>query len=123
LDGKINASGFVQKKREEHKENKMTADPVMKLPTAYDITLILAKKERLSQIIIEINNRTGRNYNNDVAIKVALQIQDIMKKSEELKTSAKNNTEQDFEFAYYDHADDALIEGLKQKQDFFTLLL
>lgn len=55
--------------------------------------------------------------------KAALQIRDIMKKSEELKTSAKNNTEQDFEFAYYDHVDDALIEGLEQNQDFFTLLL
>lgn len=46
-----------------------------------------------------------------------------MKKSEDLKTSAKNNTEQDFEFAYFDHVDDALIDGLEQNQDFFTLLL
>ena len=44
-------------------------------------------------------------------------------KSEELKTSAKNNTEQDFEFAFFDHVDDALIDGLEQNQDFFTLLL
>lgn len=101
----------------------MKSDPVMKLPTAYDIVLTPAKEERLSQIIIEINNRTGRNYDNDVAIKAALQIRDIMKKSEELKTSAKNNTEQDFEFAFFDHVDDALIDGLEQNQDFFTLLL
>lgn len=46
-----------------------------------------------------------------------------MKKSEELKTSAKNNSEQDFEFAYFDHVDDTLIDGLEQNQDFFTLLL
>ena len=46
-----------------------------------------------------------------------------MKKSEELQTSAKNNTEQDFEFAFFDHVDDALIDGLEQNQDFFTLLL
>lgn len=96
----------------------MKSDPVMKLPTAYDIVLTPAKEERLSQIIIEINNRTGRNYDNDVAIKAALQIRDIMKKSEELKTSARNNTEQDFEFAFFDHVDDALIDGLEQNQDF-----
>lgn len=101
----------------------MKSDPVMKLPTAYYIVLTPAKEERLSQIIIEINNRTGRNYDNDVAIKAALQIRDIMKKSEELKTSTKNNTEQDFEFAFFDHVDDALIDGLEQNQDFFTLLL
>lgn len=39
------------------------------------------------------------------------------------KTSAKNNTEQDFEFSFYDNTDDALIEGLSQNQDFFSLLL
>ena len=44
-------------------------------------------------------------------------------KSDKLKTSAKNNTEKDFEFAYFDDIDDALIEGLSQNQDFFSLLL
>ena len=44
-------------------------------------------------------------------------------KSEKLKTSAKNNTRQDFEFSYFDDIDDALIEGLAQNQDFFSLLL
>lgn len=123
LEGKIRATGFIQKKTGEYNKPQMKSDPVMKLPTAYDIVLTPAKEERLSQIIIEINNRTGRNYDNDVAIKAALQIRDIMKKSEELKTSAKNNTEQDFEFAFFDHVDDALIDGLEQNQDFFTLLL
>ena len=123
LDGMIKASEFLQKKSEEHKKSDITASPVLKLPTAYDIVLSPAKEERLSQIIREINSRTGRQYDNDVAIKAALQIRDIMKKSEELKTSAKNNSEQDFEFAYFDHVDDALIDGLEQNQDFFTLLL
>ena len=123
LDGMIKASEFLQKKGEDHKKGNITASPVMKLPTAYDIVLTPAKEERLSQIIREINSRTGRQYDNDVAIKAALQIRDIMKKSEELKTSAKNNSEQDFEFAYFDHVDDALIDGLEQNQDFFTLLL
>ena len=123
LDGMIKASEFLQKKSEEHKKSDITASPVMKLPTAYDIVLSPAKEEHLSQIIREINSRTGRQYDNDVAIKAALQIRDIMKKSEKLKTSAKNNSEQDFEFAYFDHVDDALIDGLEQNQDFFTLLL
>ena len=67
----------------------MKSDPVMKLPTAYDIVLTPAKEERLSQIIIEINNRTGRNYDNDVAIKAALQIRDIMKKIRGIKDKCK----------------------------------
>ena len=42
---------------------------------------------------------------------------------EEANNTAKNNTEKDFEFAYFDNIDDALIEGLEQNQDFFSLLL
>lgn len=52
-----------------------------------------------------------------------LQIRDILMKSDKLNTSAKNNTQKDFEFSYFDYIDDALIEGLSQNQDFFSLLL
>jgi type I restriction enzyme R subunit len=58
-----------------------------------------------------------------VAVKAMLQIKDILMKSDRLKVSAKNNSEKDFEFSFYDDIDDALIEGLEQNQDFFTLLL
>ena len=44
-------------------------------------------------------------------------------KSDKLRTSAKNNTQKDFEFSYFDGIDDALIEGLSQNQDFFSLLI
>ncbi len=50
-------------------------------------------------------------------------ILDILLKSDKLKASAKNNTVQDFEFSYFDNIDDALIKGLDQNQDFFSLLL
>lgn len=73
--------------------------------------------------MVELNSRTGKSYDNDVAVKTTLQIRDIMMKSDRLKTSAKNNIEKDFEFSYYDNIDDALIEGLDQNQDFFSLLL
>lgn len=113
----------MQKKSGEHKDEQLTAKPVVKLATAANFNLTEEKKERLSQIIAEINSRTGKSYDNDVAVKAMLQIRDIMMKSETLKTSAKNNSEKDFEFAYYDNIDDALVEGLSQNQDFFSLLL
>lgn len=122
LDGKITAMNFVQKKKAEHK-SKLKSDPVTKLPTADHFVLSEDKEEKLSQIIAEINSIAGKEYDNDVAVKAMLQIKDIMMKSEKLKTSAKNNTEKDFEFAYFDNIDDALIEGLEQNQDFFSLLL
>ena len=123
LDGKIKASNFVQKKGEEHIAPNLVAKPVVKLPTAEHFGLTEDKEQRLSEIIDEINSRTGKSYDNDVVVKAMLQIRDILMKSEKLKISAKNNTEKDFEFAYFDDIDDALIEGLSQNQDFFSLLL
>lgn len=123
LNGQIQATGFAQKKKETHQNTKVNSNPIVKLPVAEQIVLTPQKTERLSQIIAEINSKTGKEYDNDVAVKAMLQIRDIMMKSEELKASAKNNTEKDFEFAYFDNIDDALIEGLNQNQDFFTLLL
>lgn len=123
LDGKIKATNFVQKKVEEHTDSKLVAQPVVKLPTAESFGLTEAKEERLSQIIANINSRTGKAYDNDVAVKAMLQIRDILLKSDKLKTSARNNTVKDFELSYFDDIDDALIEGLEQNQDFFSLLL
>lgn len=123
LDGKIKATNFVQKKDAEHVGSDLVARPVVKLPTADTFGLTEDKEERLSQIIAEINSKTGKSYDNDVAVKAMLQIRDILLKSNKLRTSAKNNTVKDFEFSYFDDIDDALIEGLEQNQDFFTLLL
>lgn len=113
----------MQKKSGEFANVKHKADPMVHLPTAESLSLTPAKMERLSQIIAEINSKTGKNYNNDVAVKAMLQIKDIMLKSDKLRASAQNNTERDFEFAYFDHIDDALIAGLEQNEDFFSLLL
>lgn len=123
LKGKIRADQFVQREGETHTGEKLVAKPVIKLPTSDGFNLNEAKKERLSQIIEEINSRTGKAYDSDVAVKAMLQIKDILLKSDKLKKSAKNNSESDFEFSFYDDIDDALIEGLEQNQDFFTLLL
>ena len=123
LDGKIKATNFMQKKGKEYTNPNLAASPVIKLPTAEHFGLTEDKEKRLSEIIDEINSRMGKNYDNDVVVKAMLQIRDILLKSEKLKTSAKNNTQKDFEFSYFDDIDDALIEGLSQNQDFFSLLL
>ena len=123
LTGKIKASQFVQKKGDTHSGEKLVSKPVMKLPESDGFNLSEAKKERLSQIIRDINSRMGMQFDDDVAVKAMLQIKDLLMKSDKLKTSAQNNSEKDFEFSFYDDIDDALIEGLEQNQDFFTLLL
>lgn len=123
LDGKIQATKFVQRKSEEHNTSDLVSNPFVKLPTADKFVLSDDKMERLSQIIAEINSKTGKEYDEDFTVKAMLQLKDIMMKSDKLKTSAKNNSVKDFEFAYFDNIDDALIEGLEQNKDFFSLLL
>lgn len=123
LSDKIRADNFVQKKGSEHKSVKITPDPIIKLPTAEAFNLTEESVKRLSEIIDELNSRTGKQYDNDLVIKAMLQIRDLLKKSDSLRACAKTNTEQDFAFPYYESADDVLIEGLSQNQDFFTLLL
>lgn len=123
LSDKIRADNFVQKKGEEHKSAKIVPNPVVKLPIAEAFDLTEESVKRLSEIIAELNSRTGKQYDNDLVIKSMLQIRDLLKKSPSLRQYAKANTEQDFAFPYYESADDILIEGLSQNQDFFTLLL
>lgn len=123
LDGKIKAENFVQKKTGEHAEEPIIADPIVTLPMAEPFGLTEDKVKKLSEIISEINSRTGRAFDNDVAVKAMLQVKDIMIKSDELKRSANNNTEKDFKLSYLKNIDNALIEGLEQNKDFFTLLL
>lgn len=121
LDKIANGLSIMDKNAEIQRDRK--GNILYKLPTAEHFGLSEDKEKRLSEIIDEINSKTGKNYDNDVVVKAMLQIRDILMKSDKLKTSAKNNTQQDFEFSYFDDIDDALIEGLSQNQDFFSMLL
>ena len=123
MDGKLRASGFIQKKAKEIKTSKITPDPVVKLPTAHDICISESDEKKLSEIIDEINARTGKNFNTDVAMRIAMQIRDIMKKNEDLRNSAKNNEEKDFEFSYYDYIDEALADAMAEDKEFSSFLL
>lgn len=124
LKGKIEASGFIQRQGEAHTNQTMNSNPNVKLPTADQIILTPQKTEKLSQIIAELNSKSGKAYDTDITIKAILQIKDLLMKSEELKACAQNNPEEDFvQFSYYDAIDEALYEGLQKNNDFFSDLM
>lgn len=123
LRDKVKADNFNQVKGETHQQEKQVSKPVVNLPVADPIDIPEDRKERLSTIIAEINAKTGSQFDTDVATTAAMQIRDIMMKSAELRTAAKNNSENDFKFSYFSHVEDALIEGLGQNQGFFSYLL
>ena len=123
LSDKIQATSFFQKKGQEVKEPNIKSNPVVKLPVADSFNLTEDEERKLSDIIRDVNSKTGKSFDNDVAVKAALQIRDLMMKNEGLRASARNNTVKDFAFAYFDNIDDALMDGRAQNADFFDLLL
>lgn len=123
LRGKVKIDRIQQIKGEIRENEPITPEPFVSLPVAEPIVLPGDKRELLSEIIAEINAKTGSDYDVDLAINAAMQIRDIMMKSDDLKTSAKNNTESDFKFSYFSNVEDALIQGLGQNQGFFSYLL
>lgn len=123
LKDKIQATNFWQESQgDKGNKQRHASAPNVKLNGA-DVGLTVDEVKHLSEIIDEVNSRAGKGYDSSAMTKVMLQIKDLLLHSDKLKTSAKNNTEQDFEFSFYDNTDDALIEGLSQNQDFFSLLL
>ena len=123
LDGKISAMNFIQKKTGEYNKKTHISKPVVELPKTGLGVINEDKEQQLSEIIAEINARTGSEFDKDVTIKAILQINDILLNSEDLKIAAKNNTERDFQFKFFEELDDALIDGMATNNEFFTLLL
>ena len=80
-------------------------------------------KKKLSEIIDDINARTGLNLDVDEASRAIMQIRDLMMRSDDLRKSARNNSEDDFRFSFYSNVEDALIAGFDQNRDFYSLLL
>jgi len=123
LEDKIEATNFKQNKGKTVIKPDIKSSPEIKISTADTLNLTEDEEKKLSEIIKEVNSRTGKSFDSDVATKAALTIKDILVKSDGLKVSAKNNNYDDFKFAYYDNIDEALMEGWSQNQEFFTMLL
>ena len=122
LKNQIVANNFLNKLQGEYQKPNLVANPYVKLPEA-ETQLSEDEEKKLSEIIEEINNRTGNKFDKDVAAKAMLQIKEILLKSDKLQQSALVNTQNQFKFSFYDEIDDALVKGLEQNQDFFSLLL
>jgi len=122
LKDQIVANNFKNELQGEYKKPDLVANPYVKLPKA-EAQLSEDEEKKLSEIIEEINNRTGNHFDKDVAAQAMLQIKEILLKSSRLQQSALVNSEDEFKFSYFDDIDDALVQGLEQNQDFFSMLL
>ena len=120
---KIKAEDFAQKKKDEHKRSSIVSDPNVNLSNAEKAKLTPDKKAKLSEIIAEINSRTGKSFDEDVAYAAIIQIKELLKKNDDLRRSAVSNPLNDFAFTYNDKIDDVLLDGLEQNKEFYSLLL
>lgn len=123
LKDKISATNFRQKMTGEYSNPNLKDNNTVNMKQAKPKTIVEEELERLSDVIRQINNQTGNSFDTDVTSKSLLQVKDILMKSPELQTSAKNNTLNNFGFEFNDKVDDALIDGLEQNQEFYSLLL
>lgn len=124
LKDKINATYIRQRKTGEYKKADLKGrDNIIEMRQASKGTVAEVELERLSVLIEQINNQTGRDFDKDLTSKSLLQIKGILMKSKDLELSAKNNTLNNFGFEFSDKVDDALIDGLEQNQEFYSLLL
>ena len=122
LKDQIVANNFQNELQAEYNKPNLVANPYIKLPEA-ETKLSEDEEKKLSEIIAEIKSRTGKHYDEDVAVQAMLQIKEILLKSQKLQQSALVNSEDEFKFSYFDDIDDALVQGLEQNQDFFSMLL
>ncbi len=123
LKDKISATNFTQKKTGEYKNPNLQPNNIVNMRQAKIMTVEEEELEHLSTLIEQINNQTGKTFDTSVTSKSLLQVKDILLASPELAVSAKNNTLNNFGFEFDDKVDDALIDGLEQNNEFFTLLL
>ena len=81
------------------------------------------KKQKLSEIIEEINEKYNKNFDQDVGVNATIQIRDLLLKNQKLKNSANVNKLSDFKFTYEEELNEELINGYSQNKEFFEFLL
>lgn len=122
LTGKIQATNFLQKKGKTI-SGKPKANPIIKLPTTAVFGVLPEKLQKLSEIISEINKKNGTNFNEDKVVQYVLRIMEEMQQSEKLIVSAKNNTERDFSFAFFDEIKTVMMDEYDNHREFSKMIL
>lgn len=123
LSALIAAMGFKQRKVGEHKGEKLTSKPFVKLPSADRFVPKDEDEVELSKVIDEINSAMGTDYDTDVAMTAVMQVINIMMGSDKLRRSAKANTEEEFRLSFESEIKSAMVRSYSQNKELFSTLL
>lgn len=125
--GAINISNFEQKKTGEYVIDVGTptvvAEPEVRYGNPRPFSIVLEQKQKLDQIIEEINLEKGIHIDSGMAAGSMEQIRDILLNNEDLKNSALVNEYDNFKFSYFKSVDDALTTGYEHNTELYKLLL
>lgn len=122
ISDKISLENFKQVKDKEVKSVDIVADGEVKYTTSIATNIGEDTFDALSHIIQEINEMFGFNFGENEKL-ATLQIEEILKSSEDLSRRAKNNSIEDFKYSFNKAYQDSVIEGLSKNQEFFEMLL
>lgn len=122
ISDKISLENFKQVKDKEVKSVDVVADGEVKYTTSIATNIGEDTFDALSHIIQEINEMFGFNFGENEKL-ATLQIEEILKSSEDLSRRAKNNSIEDFKYSFSKAYQDSVIEGLSKNQEFFEMLL
>lgn len=123
LKNKIKIDTFNQKKERETNKPKIDPKPGVKTSDPTTPVKVVDLREKLSEIIKKMNESLGVEVDVDMASNSALGVKEILEKDNELKESALHNSREDFTAAYYEHLDNALVQGSGDSEQFFDTLL
>ena len=121
---KITLTNIHQKLISETKKSEIESNPeITKLSPKTRLSIRDDLKKKLSEIIEEINQKFGEEFDTDVTTASVLEIREILRKDDKLRESANNNQLKDFKLSYHDRIKDAMTEGYSHNKKFFGLLL
>lgn len=122
ISDKISLENFRQVKVGEEEQTTIESDGLIKHNSSITVGGFHEEFDTLSHIIKEINELFRVEFG-ETELLAVMQVEEILKSSEDLQRRAKNNTLDNFKYSFNDHFQNAVIDGLEKNQSFFETLL
>lgn len=123
LTDKVTIEDFTVKKSQEHKNERLVAEPEVRIAKGTGSGLTETQLEKLSKIIQDWNARYGTSFDTDIAAGSLVALQATLAKDPKVQQSARVNTKNSFRHTVEEQTQDALIAGYSQNTEWHKFLL
>ncbi|WP_346879395.1 type I restriction endonuclease subunit R [Clostridium sp. UBA3061] len=122
ISDKVSLENFRQVKVGEEKSTKIDANGDIKHNTSINVTSMDEEFDALSHIVKELNTLFNLNLGETETLAL-MQVQKLLKSSEDLKRRANNNTIDNFRYSFNDAFEKSIMDGFSKNKTFFETLL